>query len=81
MPFNKEDFMLNFLTRNYPITRLKYQNKFRRGIKLDNGNIHLLKNTELNLRLQVDLISILEIIFNYDHKTNVSVVKTYLNLK
>lgn len=75
------NMMLRFLERNYPISRIKTNMRFRRGIMLDDGQAYLLGDDIQFLSLQLRLMDVLFKVFNLDEKSNRAVLKTFLHLK
>lgn len=71
--------MLKFLERNYPISRVKFNKRFKRGIILE-GTTYLISDPTSFVALQHKLVSILILVFNYDAKISFSVLKEFLHL-
>jgi len=72
--------MLKFLERNYPISRLKHNGRFKRGIVLDNGEAFLLSSTQHNNQLKYRLVEILMKVFSCDEPTSRAVLSNFLLL-
>ena len=71
----------NFLYRYYPVTRVKYNMRFKRGITLDNG-LNYIFNDESHLReIKNQLITTIMTVFYCNDVTAKTIVMTYLNLK
>lgn len=77
--FDKK-LMLKFLDRNYPISRLKYNGRFKRGIILDSGEAFLVSTTQHNVQLKRNLIDILMKVFGCDEATSRVVLSNFLRL-
>jgi len=77
--FDKK-LMLKFLERNYPISRLKFNGRFKRGIVLDNGEAFLVSTTQHNIQLKKRLIDILIKVFGCDEATSRAVLSNFLRL-
>jgi hypothetical protein len=71
--------IISFLKNNYPVTRVKHNNRFRRGMNLD-GHIYVLseKNT-MNLVKQ-KLIMIVKLVFACDGNDAMNMVNIALNI-
>lgn len=76
-----KSLMLKFLYRNYPVSKTKINNKFKRTIITDDGNIYLLSNKESIEKLYFYLFQVLNRIFYIDSKTIKDVLTVFLNLK
>jgi len=75
------NMMLTFLQRNYPVSRIKDNGRFKRAIVLDDGYIYHLSQETQHRSLKNQLIQIVKNIFYCDDETSMSIVKTYLNIK
>ena len=75
------DIMLKFLERNYPVTRVKVNMRFKRAIILDNGHSYLLSDENAHIQLRLQLIKILKTVFYCDEATSRTVLKRFLNIK
>jgi hypothetical protein len=76
--FDKQ-LMITFLERNYPISRIKVNFKFRRGIVLEKG-VYLLHDKSSRIFLKVELIKILKTVFSCDESICAKVSSNFLNL-
>lgn len=76
-----KQMMLKFLERNYPISRVKYNKRFKRGIILDGGKIYIFNDRSLFIALQHELVDILCLVFYCDITISWTVLKTFLKLK
>lgn len=77
----QKELMLRFLTRNYPVHRIKHNMRFKRTIILDNDEIYQLSDKIATKQLYTKLMKILETVFSSDDKINKDVLKKFLNLK
>ena len=64
-----ERIMLKFIFRCYPVSRYKINNRFKRGILLDDGNIYQLNNKKEINNLYYKLTIILKHVFKCDEVT------------
>lgn len=80
MYYNEFDkkLMLKFLEKNYPISRLKYNGRFKRGIVLDNGDSFLLSTTKHNNQLKYRLVEILVKVFSCEEVIGRAVLSNFL---
>lgn len=76
-----KQMMLKFLERNYPISRVKYNKRFKRGIVLDGGEVFIFNDTVSYLTLQHRMIDILCTVFNCDEPTSFNILKIFLKIK
>jgi hypothetical protein len=76
-----EHLMLSFLEKNFPVYRIKHNNKFKRAIILDFGERFILSDDSHQIQLRYKLNGILIKVFNCNEKTSTTVLKTFLNLK
>ena len=77
--FDKQ-MMLKFLDRNYPVSRVKHQHRFKRGIILDDGSSWLLGEPNQLIPLQYKLSIILVTVFGCDIETSKAVLNNFLRL-
>ena len=75
------ELMLKFLTRNYPVHRIKYNSRFKRTIILDNEQTYNLSDKNSVKELHPKLMGILKTIFSTSDDINKDVLKNFLNLK
>ena len=75
------DMMLKFVKRNYPVSRIKDNGRFKRAILLDDGHVYHLGNKNQHNLLITKLVDILMKIFYCDDITSFNVVKNFLNIK
>lgn len=73
--------ILNFLKKNYPVYRVKENNRFKRTITLDNGQNYFLSDKRSIEGLYLNLLKTVEKIFNIERKKAEIPLKTFLNIK
>lgn len=71
---------MKFLERNYPVSRIKDNMRFKRAIILDNGVSYLLGDATSHIQLRLQLNQILKTVFYCDENTSRTVLKKFLNL-
>jgi hypothetical protein len=76
-----KQLMLKFLEKNYPISRVKHNNKFRRAIILDNGGTFVLGEESHHIQLRFQLIEVLKKVFSCDESITRAVLNNFLNTK
>lgn len=76
-----KQLMLKFLDKNYPISRVKHNNKFRRAIILDYGGTFVLGEVSHHIQLRHQLIEILKKVFSCDEALTRTVLNNFLNIK
>jgi hypothetical protein len=76
----EHNLMFKFLKRNYPIHRLKSNERFKRAIILDNGSIYFLSDEKSHINLKNELIKIIKIVFFCLDENAKKIVKSYTNL-
>jgi hypothetical protein len=74
------NMMMYFLKRNYPVIRMKDNQRFKRAIILDNGSTYFLSDEHSHIQLRNQLIQILKTVFYCDEKSSRTVLKDFLNL-
>ena len=79
LEFEKQ-LMLKFLEKNFPISRVKHFDKFRRAIILDSGT-YILSDEGQHRQLKFQLVVILKKVFYIDDATAKAVLSNFLNLK
>ncbi len=75
------NIMLRFLERNYPVSRIKHNMRFKRAIILDDGVPYFLSDENSHIQLRLHLDQILRTVFSCDDTTRKIVVKSFLNIK
>ena len=73
--------MFKFLERNYPVTRIKHNMRFRRAIQLDNGQTFILGEQGSHIQLKFQLVDILKQVFDCDEIICKSVLDSFLPIK
>ena len=73
------NMMLKFLERNYPVSRVKDNMRFKRAIILDNGISYLLSDKHSHIQLKLQLNQILKTVFYCDEQSSRAVLKEFLN--
>lgn len=72
--------MLKFLERNYPVSRVKLNLRFKRAIILDSGMSYILSEpSHINL-LKFNLAEILTKVFSCDESISRAVLDNFLRL-
>lgn len=74
-----EEMIVKFLQRNYPISRIKSNNRFKRAIVLDDG-AYILSDGNSAKPLKTKLIAILKIIFDCDATISSFLISKALNI-
>jgi hypothetical protein len=77
----EKELMLKFLTRNYPVHRIKSNMRFKRSIILENGDVYLLSDKNSTKQLYGKLLNVINIVFSSNDDINKTVLKEFLNLK
>jgi hypothetical protein len=73
--------IFKFLYRHYPVTRVKYNMRFKRGITLDNGLDYVFSDENQLREIKFQLITTIMTIFYCSDVTAKNMVINYLNLK
>jgi len=73
--------MFKFLERNYPVTRIKHNMRFRRAIQLDNGQTFILGEEGSHAQLKFQLLDTLRQVFNCDEVICKVVLDSFLPIK
>jgi hypothetical protein len=76
----EKHMMMKFLERNYPVSRVKDNMRFKRAIILDNGTSYFLSDEHSHLQLRLQLNQILKTVFYCDEKSSRTVLKQFLNM-
>lgn len=74
------NIMMKFLTRNYPVIRIKDNLRFKRAIILDNGSTYFLSDQHSHIQLKNQLIQVLKTVFYCDDLSSRTVLKKFLNI-
>jgi hypothetical protein len=73
--------ILKFLKNNYPVYRFKQNNRFKRSIKLDDGQIYYLSDKKSTNDLYFSLLSTIKTVFYINEEKAENVLKLFLNIK
>jgi hypothetical protein len=73
--------MLKFLERNYPVSRIKDKQRFKRAIVIDNDTIYYLSDQTTHKQLRFSLVEILQKIFDCNDVVIYSVLDNFLPIK
>jgi hypothetical protein len=72
------ELMSKFLIKFYPISRVKHNMRFRRGILFDDGREYILGDANQYMMLRFKLIETLKMLFLSDEQTCIIVINKYL---
>lgn len=72
--------MLKFLERNYPVSRVKLNLRFKRAIVLDNGGAFILSEPSHVSQLKFQLVDVLTKVFSCDEAISRAVLDNFLRL-
>lgn len=73
--------MLKFLGRNYPVSRVKHNSRFRRAIILDSGSTYILGDSIDRDPLKYELMGVLKTVFCFDEDIIRVVLDNFLHIK
>ncbi len=73
------NLIVKFLQKNYPVSRIKVNSRFKRAIVLDDG-AYLLSDGESARPLKTKLIQTLKTVFDCDTNTANSLISQALNI-
>lgn len=73
--------MFSFLKKNFPVSRIKSNGRFKRGIILNDGSQHILNSTSHNIPLKENLINVLIKVFSCDPEMAKETISNFLNYK
>lgn len=73
--------MIKFLEKNYHVSRIKHNMRFRRGIMFDDGKSYLLGDNSQELIIKYKLIDLIKLLFSCDDETSTYIVNSYLHTK
>lgn len=76
-----EKMILKFLERNYPVSRVKTNMRFKRAIILDNGNHFFLSEINSRNTLKMALLETLNTVFSYDVRFLKKIIDTFFLTK
>lgn len=69
-----------FLEKNYPVSRIKHNMRFRRAVILDDGSFFILGESDTQ-SLKYKLLESLKIVFNYEDSVLVPILDEFLPSK
>lgn len=72
--------IFKFLDRNYPVSRIKHNGRFKRAIVLDDGQPYLLGLDHHQIQLKFKLTDIIKKIFDCDEAISRTVIGNFLRL-
>lgn len=75
------ELISKYLEKNYPISRVKHNTRFRRGILFDDGRTYILGDESQHIALRFKLIESIKLIFLCDEQTCRLVVNNFLKTK
>lgn len=75
-----KNMIVNFIQRNYPIARVKHENRFRRAIILEGREPYILANTTSMLPIKTNLSNTLKTIFDCDRTLAEELIGKALNI-
>jgi len=75
-----KNMAIKFLRRNYPVSRVKINNKFKRAIILNNGETYLLSDKNAHKELKEKLLTTLAMAFNFDETFSRNILNNFLPL-
>ena len=74
-----EEMIIKFLQRNYPVSRIKLNNRFKRAIVLDDG-AYMLSDGNSARPLKTKLIATLKTVFDCDATNAYRLISYALNI-
>ena len=77
----EKELILKFLTRNYPVSRVKHETRFKRSILFENNESFILSNKNSVKELHQKLSDVIRIVFSSNNETIRIVLNEFLNLK
>ena len=81
LDYQEKELILKFLTRNYPVSRVKHNMRFKRSILFENNEAFILSDKNSVKELHQKLSDVLRIIFSSNNETIKVVLNEFLNLK
>ena len=81
LDYQEKELILKFLTRNYPVSRVKHNMRFKRCILFENNEAFILSDKNSVKELHQKLSDFLRIIFSSNNETIKVVLNEFLNLK
>jgi len=74
----EKNMLLKFLSRNFPVSRVKYNGRFRRAIMFDDGEAYLCSDQQRMVALKYKLIVVLKETFLSDDSICIAVLDNFL---
>jgi hypothetical protein len=71
-----EEMIIKFIQRNYPVSRIKTNNRFKRGIVFDDG-AYLFSDGTMNIKTR--LVGILKKVFDCQTNEAIEIIDKTLN--
>lgn len=75
-----EEIIIKYLQKHYSVSRVKVNNKFKRAIVLNNGEIYELNDKTKYPSLKSKLTKTLNLIFNFDETFCLNILNKFLPL-
>lgn len=72
--------LMKFLTRNFPVSRIKHNGRFRRAIVFDDGTIYLYSDQKQMIALKYKLMGVLKDTFLANDSICLAVLDSFLQL-
>lgn len=72
------ELMLKFLDLGFPVSKLKFATKFKRGVNINGTKYFLPKD---NIIIMARLVNVLETVYDSDGDTIIHVLKKYYDFK
>jgi len=76
-----KQLMFKFLEKNYPVSRLKHNGRFKRAMLIDGETEYFLSEESHHIQIRGKLHNILLKVFSCDNDTAKYVMSSFLNLK
>jgi hypothetical protein len=81
LELQEKELMFKFLTRNYPVHRIKSNMRFKRSIIMETGDTYILSDKNSSKELYGKLLNVLNTVFSSNDELNKNALKDFLNLK
>lgn len=75
------DMLMKFLVRNFPVSRIKHNGRFRRAIVFDGGDIYLCSDQNRLIELKYKLMVVLKETFLVDDSTCIIALDNFLQIE
>jgi hypothetical protein len=76
----EKNMLFKFLTRNFPVSRIKHNGRFRRAIVFDDGEVYLCSDPKAMNELKHKLVDILKKTFILDESICRIVLDNFLQI-